>query len=109
MKSLFIILLLMVVVGIGQAAPGYEIVQIAPEPGMYPLGTVFTVNALNVATNTWQAYTARIDGYVVWINPPRPPHYYVTFVGETNVWFIWNRETINQYVPAYGQPAFKAG
>ena len=99
MRTLFVLLVCWLAVFALSAAPGYELTTTAPEAGMYPLGSTFTVTSLHAPSGTFRNYTARIDAYVIWINPPRAPEYYVTYVGETNVWFIWNRETVAQFNP----------
>lgn len=97
MKTILTVLAiwLVVMVAAAQPQPGYEIVRTAPSGEYLPLGTTVGKDVLDVNTRTWTRQTFVIEGYVTWINPPRPTDYYCTLIG-TNVWYIWNRETVEQ-------------
>lgn len=82
-----------VLVAQAQPVPGYEITRTPPSAEYLPLGTVFGKDVLDVNTRIWTRQTFVIEGYVIWINPPRPTDYYCTLIGS-NVWYIWNSETV---------------
>jgi hypothetical protein len=96
---LLALLLLTVQLSAAQGVPGYEIVSVAPQGGMYRLSCEFSFNVLNVQNGLTEARGALISGFVNWINPAgRAPDYYVVLRGADRPgWFIFNQATMESF------------
>lgn len=100
MKKAVIIILcfwMLVSTTVAQYPRGYETVYSPPVAGMIPLNT-YVEMGIFVPTGSYglecQKFNVRIDAYIVWIYPARPPEYYAK-VDERSWVFIWNKETID--------------
>lgn len=93
MRRLIAILLVLLALNAVQAASGYDVVTEPPVPGMLALGTTFPLNVLDAQTGQTVQRIARIDAYVRWNQPIRPPEYYVVLTDVPGAFFILNRET----------------
>lgn len=94
-----VIVLLVLAGGVLADATGYDVVTTPPVEGMLALGTAFTAEIMNAGTGQMQGRAARIEAYVIWNQPIRPPGYIVYLRdGCACEWFIWDRATIDAQI-----------
>lgn len=80
--------------GEAQSTAGYEVTVSAPVSGMLPIDHTFSIEVLDGATGLYETRMMRVERYVIWIQPIRPPEYLCVLDG-TPSWFILNRATID--------------
>lgn len=94
--GLLLLTALPVAAQVGQVA--YIQTDTAPEAGMFPIGTTFSMVVLNAQNGQWETRPARIEHYIQWVNPSRPAEYYVALTDWPGAFFFHNRATLEQWV-----------